>query len=265
VLGPFFVYMLTFCDNALKHGPWSQSKLDVASQCGLRFHLKYIQKKKEPVPVRPEGRIGAAAHKAIELVLKGEKIERAMRVGAVDNKLTTNELDDLYIFQPIIAQFVERIKKFEEKNPVEHRQVEFQFGLTKDLKPTGFFGKDVFFRGVYDLNLATVTKSLIIVDHKSGQPKDDISHYDTQLKFYALAGRVLYPSINGVQSAIHWLRTGDMVWGKYTSTEEIDDTYVKWFEEYINNAVTNLSDEPRKGWYCGFCGFTSQCPLFPGG
>lgn len=262
-LPPFYFNVMTFSKFIEQYGPWSLSKLEVARNCGHRFWLKYVEKKKEQVAIRPEGRVGAAAHKAIELVLKGEIPKRAFTVAAVDNKLTTNEIDDLMTFQETIDGFLKRIDKFKSTRPVNKQFVEFQFGLSKDLKQTTFFAKDVFIRGVWDYGLHLQSDDLILIDHKSGQPSTEIDKHKDQLNFYSLAGRIMYPTIRGVQSALHYLRNGSIVWGKYTSVKEIDKELVQWFIDYLNSTGAGFVKEPRPGWYCNYCGYPS-CPLHPG-
>lgn len=254
---------LPFSELVLKHAPWSISKADIAKQCGLRFHWKYVEKKKEPESERSEGRIGAAIHKVIELVLKGEKMERAFRVAAVDNKLTTNEVDDLYTFQGTITSFLERIAKFKVQKDAKTEFVEHKFGITVNLKASTFFGKDVFFRGAWDLAYLLGNRDLVVLDHKSGQPADNMDRYTNQLNSYAIAGRVLVPEMKGAVSAIHYVKDGTIKWGSYIKGEEIDTKLIDWFVNYLNDSVANLDKkEAQVGWQCGFCGYASKCEAY---
>lgn len=262
---------MEFSPNALKYAPWSISKAESAKQCGLRFHWKYVEQIPEPKQaVRPESRIGSAAHKAMELVLHGEDIKRAFTVGAVDNKLTTKEVEELLTFTGTIQEFVKRVARFQEKRPSKKQFVEHKFGLTMALKPTTFFGDQVFFRGTWDYALHLQDNELVIFDHKSGQPPPpnpatgelDTSKYSNQLSMYALAGRLSLPSIKGVQSAIHFMRDGSIAWGAYITAEEIDEKLTKWFVEYLNDSVAALEKKGTPGWYCGFCGYAGKCPAY---
>lgn len=260
---------MDFSPKTVEHAPWSISKADTALQCGLRFTWKYIENRPEPKQsIRPESRIGSAAHKAIELVLHGQDVKRAFTVGAVDNKLTTKEVEDLMTFQGTIQEFVKRVAKFQEKRPAKKQFVEHKFGLTMQLKPTTFFGGDVFFRGTWDYALHLESDELVIIDHKSGPPavpdpktgEVDLGKYQNQLNMYALAGRVALPRIKGVQSAIHFLKDGSLRWGSYITLNEIDEGITDWFVKYLNDAVANLQPKATPGWYCGFCGYAAQCP-----
>lgn len=254
---------LPFSELALKYAPWAISKADMAKQCGLRFYWKYVEKKKEPESERSEGRIGTAVHKVIELVLKGEKMERAFRVAAVDSKLTTNEIDDLFTFQGTITSFLERIAKFKIQRDAKQEFVEHKFGITIDLKPSTFFGKDVFFRGAWDLAYMLGNRDLVMLDHKSGTPADNMDRYTNQLNSYALAGRVLVPEIKGAVSAIHYVQDGSIKWGTYISVEQIDEKLINWFVTYLNDCVANLEKiEAQVGWQCGFCGYASKCEAY---
>lgn len=262
---------MDFSPKTLEHAPWSISKADTAYQCGLRFHWKYVENQKEPKQaVRPEARVGSAAHKAMELVLRGESLQRAFTVSSVDNKLTTKEVEDLMMFQGTIQDFMKRVARFQEKRPAKKQFVEHKFGLTVDLKPTTFFGENVFFRGTWDYALHLESNDLVIIDHKTGQPppvdavtgEADISKYQNQLNVYALAGRVSLPRIQGVQAAIHFMRDGSLAWGAYISLNEIDDQVTNWFVKYLNDAVAALQPKATPGWYCGFCGYAGKCPAY---
>ena len=253
---------LPLLDDAIKYGPWSLSKADLATQCGLKFHLKYIEKKKEPEVVRPESRVGSAAHKVLELTLQGKDLASSFITATRENKLTTNEAEDLMLFEGNIKEFLERIKKFQTKNPIDKQMVETKFGITLDLRPTTFFGKDVFFRGVFDYAMKLQDKNLIIIDHKTGRPSDDISKHDNQLKSYGLVGMVLFPEINGVQSAIHYVKDGSIKWNTLATVQEINDDYISWFVTYLNSSVSTLTREAKVGWQCNYCGYSGQCEKY---
>ncbi len=257
---------MDYSPNTLKYAPWSISKADCAKQCGLRFYLKHIEFVREPKETpKPESRVGSAAHKAIELILKGKDEKRAFITSAVDWRLTTKETETLMTFQGTIRQFIERVARFKEKNPVKEEFVEHKFGLSINLKPTTFKGDDVFFRGVWDYTLHTENEDLVIFDHKSGQPSPEAENagkHTNQLNSYALAGRKLFPRLKGVQSAIHYLRDGSLIWGEYTTVGEIDEGLTEWFVDYLNGSVEKLERVGNPGWYCGYCGYAGTCTAY---
>ncbi len=257
-----------FSAAAKHYAPWSVSKIDTAAQCGLRFIWKYVKKVPEAQGrIDPKQRVGTAAHLALELVLQGTDLLTAFKKAAVDTKLTTKEIEDLMMFQSNIRGFLERIEKFKANNAVEKQVVEHKFGLDIFGKPTTFFDKRVFFRGVWDLGFNLVKKDVILIDHKTGQPSADgkLDKYSKQLNTYAIAGRALFPDMKGAQTAIHYVSTGELLWGDYVTAEEINEKLLDWFVEYLNGCVSNLEEKPTKGWYCDFCGYSGVCPAMKKG
>jgi CRISPR/Cas system-associated exonuclease Cas4 (RecB family) len=257
--------MNTFNKKALTHGPWSISKLSVAQQCNYRFDLQYVKKIKQHRIVDPRGRIGNAAHKALELYIKGRDLSTSMKRAAIDERLTMTEADDLLAYRPSISAFMERFAKFKKGNPHSEELVEYKFGLTRDFTPVKFFDKDVFLRGVWDLALHLTTPAFIIIDHKSGE-RAPIDKYQIQLKTYAVSAHALRPDTEGVQTAIHFIKTQDIDWSDFIPTDTIKRDLIPWLIDYINSCADNVTDipTPEKGWYCGFCGYKNICPEWSG-
>ncbi len=274
--------MRSFSEETLQLGPWSTSKITVAATCGHRFKLQYLQKKK-PIKSRDprfqvdnRGRIGNAAHKAIELSLRGSppmNVNEALTRAAISEKLTSVEVEALLEFKPHIFAFPKRIEKFKANHPIADMGVELKFGLTKDLEATKFFGSDVFYRGVFDLVLALDSQTVIIIDHKTGEPKKgsdgNILPLDPmQLKSYTVAVSRLFPMINnapfkGAQTAIHYVQTGDISWGEWDSKEKIEEEHVPWLIKEMNRIAGKVDlNTSKKSWMCDFCQYRQLCPLF---
>lgn len=255
--------MIKFTNKAKKYGPWSSSKLDVANNCALRFYWKFIDRRKEAKIEDSRGRIGIAVHQALELVTKGQDLKRALRKSAIDSKLTTLEADDLLMYRPNIEAFVERIGKYKERNPVREQLIEFKFGLDEKLNPTDFWNNDGIFRGVFDFGLDLEANAVVVIDHKTGEESETLEKYIGQLDTYAVAATRLKPHIDGVQTAVHYVKTGKIDWNSFTSTDTITKQTVPWLVEKINagaDKVTESSPEPTTGWWCSFCGYKTNCP-----
>lgn len=257
---------MSFSDLTLKYAPWSLSKAQTALTCPFRFDLKYVNKIKGKTPLKDSARkIGVAAHAALETVLGGKDLKEAMIKAAVDENLTSIETEDLRSLGHNIKNFIERLETFKEKKNVNEQHVEKKFGLTRDMQPTSFFGKNVFFRGVWDLCLISEDdsskKHLVVIDHKSGRTKD-LSYYTDQLKLYSLAGIHLFSDIAGVQSAIHFIPDENIVWSTYNSTEIIKKLYYPWYIDLLNKAAADIpSKRAQKCWLCPFCEYREECPL----
>lgn len=119
--------------------PWSYSSLSAFETCPRRYFLTRISKEvKEP---QTEATLwGNTVHKALELAVAGSK-----PLGA-----------NFTQYQPIVDRLrATKGKKFTEQ----------KFGLTSSFRPTEFFGKDVWFRGVLDL-VITTPKVGIVTDYK---------------------------------------------------------------------------------------------------
>lgn len=256
---------LKLADDAVKLAPWSLTKISTAAQCKLQFHYKYVEKLKDISKPKSDTKVGSAAHKSIELMLNGESLGRAFKIGSLQYNLDDKEMDDFLGFAGNLHDFLDRIKKFQEKRKIEHTYVEHQFGLTIDMKKTDFFSKDVFLRGAWDLSFFTPEKDLIILDHKTSKKGDTTlnAKYQSQLFTYAVAGRFLIPGLNGVQSAVHYMRSKEIVWDDYITVERVDDELVGWLTSFINSAIERLdTKEATPGWYCVYCPYTQRCEAY---
>lgn len=261
----FFLIGVYIMNDAIKkYLPWSISKLTVSDACGLKFKWQYIDKKKEKRSEDGRARIGSAAHKVVELLLKNKaNYKRAIKIASIDNKLTNPEIESLMEYGHNIKEFLARIDKFSEKHPIKELLVEQRFAFTPSLKPTKFFDNKSLFRGVFDLVLLLEEGTAIIIDHKTGQP-GPISKHSAQLNLYSLAAFILYPEITGVQCAIHYIKDSTISWGKYISKDSMDDLK-NWLNTYLHDKTENIATEeftPNKSWLCNFCGFKADCPIW---
>jgi len=244
--------------------PWSMSKAKLALQCPFAFNLKYVQRISEKKADKSSAnRIGVAVHEVLEDVIKGMPIKSAYQKGMAKHQLTSVEMDESLAMMHNVQTFMERLAVFKRERDVTEQHVEKKFGLDKDLHPVAFFGNTVFFRGVWDLCLRAQSKYLIIIDHKTGQAKIDISQYEDQLRMYAIAGVRVFEGIEGVQAALNYIQ-GDtgMVWDKMHKPEQIQTEFIEWFEGFLNNAATCATrTHAHPGYWCGYCAYVSACPI----
>ena len=80
---------------------------------------------------------------------------------------------------------------------------EYSVALTAQLKPTTFFGSDVWTRGKLDV-LVVGDEVAIVLDYKTGTPKAD----DTQVKLFCLYVFALFPQVKEVKAGYVWLKEG---------------------------------------------------------
>ena len=206
--------------------PWSYSSLSAFETCPRRFKLTRLDKK--VVEAQTAATIhGNEVHKALELATKG-----------------TQQLPEKYgQYQPIIDRVTARPGK---------RLVEFKFGLTKNLRPAEFFGKDVWVRGVIDFGLLT-TKTAVALDWKTGKPKSDAD----QLKLFAGVMLRTYPYLEAVKTGYVWLAYNKVD----TQTFKQADAPEIWGEfavrvHRMELALKNDDFPPRPSGLCA-----SWCPV----
>jgi hypothetical protein len=175
--------------------PWSYSSLTAFETCPRRYHLTRITKEVREAQTEATTH-GNEVHKAMELHIKGEK-----------------PMPEKYAAYRKIA---ERAKMEPGK-----KLVEFKFGLTASFRPTEFFAKDVWCRGVIDY-AAITPKSASVLDWKTGKPKVDTD----QLKLFAAVTFATNPYITSVKTGYIWLGHGKISVEKFKK----EDTPAIWNE-----------------------------------
>lgn len=178
--------------------PWSYSRLTAYETCPRRFLLTTLEKK----VIEPQTAAtiwGNDVHKALELAIKGTK--------PLEPKHEK--------YAPIVKRVTAQPGK---------KLVEFKFGLTQALKPTEFFAKDVWVRGVIDFGLLKPATALAL-DWKTGKPKTD----HDQLKLFAAVMLSTYPYLEAVKTGYVWLAHNKVesatigkndksaIWGEFAS------------------------------------------------
>ena len=168
--------------------PWSYSSLSAFETCPRRYHLTRITKAVQE-PQTQATIWGNEVHKALELAVGGEKA------------LGPN-------FESYQA-IVDKLRAGSGK-----RFTEQKFGLTSGLKPTSFFAKDVWFRGVLDLTIIKPTVG-IVLDYKTGKVRTD----GDQLKLFAAATFAQHPYLESVNTGYLWLAHDKVTTRKFDKGE----------------------------------------------
>ena len=203
--------------------PWSYSSLSAFESCQRRFYLTRIAK------VVTEKQTQATiwvnlVHKALEDAVAGTK--------ALAPNFTQ--------YQPL----VDKLRAVPGK-----RYTEGKFGLTNSFKPTSFFGKDVWFRGVIDLAIVT-PKVAVVLDHKTGKVKSD----GDQLKLFAAATFAQHPYVEKVKTGYIWLAHDKLTSETFTK----DDVPMIWQEflprvQRMEKALEADKWMPNPTGLCGWC------------
>lgn len=154
--------------------PWSYSSLAAFEECPRRYKLTRLTKqvREKQTPALAEGN---RVHTALEKYIKGE-----------------SSLPPEYAGYKNFADTV--------KTAPGQKHAEYSFGLTKNLKPTGFWDSDVWVRGKLDV-VVLREKSAVVIDWKTGKPKVDMD----QLRLFAGAAFCTWPHIQGVVTGYAWL------------------------------------------------------------
>lgn len=154
--------------------PWSYSSLSTFLQCPRRFDL--VRNKKVVKDQPTEATIwGSRVHEALELRIK-----------------------DGTPMPPGLERFESVAQELESWS--DDWVTEEKFGLTENLEPTDFFGKDVWCRGVLDV-YTVKGKRAFVADYKTGKMRPDLS----QLKLFAAAIFHKYPHVDRIKTAFIWL------------------------------------------------------------
>ena len=164
---------------------WSYSSLSAFETCPKRYHLTKILKQVVE-PQTAQTMWGNEVHRALENAVGGVE-PLPVRFKA---------------YQPIVSKII--------KAPGQ-KFTEGKFGLTAGFKPTSFFAKDVWFRGVIDLQIVQ-PKVATAVDWKTGKVKTD----GDQMKLFAAATFAQHPYLEQVKTAYVWLAHGKVTSETFT-------------------------------------------------
>lgn len=177
--------------------PWSYSSVTAFETCPRRYFLTKITKVVSDPP-NEAAMHGSMVHKAIEEYLIGTAV-----------------FPDKYKeYLPVVDKVL--CAKGE-------RKVEYKFALTKGFKPTEFFAKDAWVRGVFDVNI-TNGVSATVLDWKLGKVKED----HDQLKLFAAATFASQPDVDTVHTGYVWLAHGKLTKRSFKR----DEAPVIW-QEYL--------------------------------
>lgn len=258
--------MDAFDPHVLENGPWSISKLGVIEKCSLQYDYKYGKQKQPELVQISDSRVGVAVHKALELALQGLLVRDAISHAKDAYELSSTEEEEVDSRVEQIEKFVGRMAAFRRNYGVVDTCIEEKWGMTADLRWSGFFGDSrrelpVFFRGVVDFAMYTKSRDLIIIDHKSGKMRD-LEYYQTQLRVYALMGLARFPEARGVQTAINFVMPDSLIWDKFVPAETIAREYGPWLRGHMSKVCAALLAEPapNKTKLCDWCGYKPICP-----
>ena len=245
---------------ALRHAPWSLSKIQCALRCPLEFHFRYVARISEP-EVAPELRLGKAVHAALEAVLLGQPLDAAMEVGGKE-VFGDDEQARLASFREPVTRFLARIDDFRQRRRVQRELVEHRLAVTFDFQPIDFIAPDAFFRGVWDAGYLFDDGTLAVVDHKTGI-KRAAADYAGQLQGYAVLAVANLSGWRRVWLGVHFVPSATMEWTRPVELAEVRDTFTPRLLATIENAARAVAPEvpvPQPSGWCARCSYRSICP-----
>jgi hypothetical protein len=242
-----------------RFAPWSISKSDLAAKCGRAFHLRYVQRL--PRTTSEASRIGTAAHRVQELLLRGLDPKEALAQGLAEAlDLTSKERLAVEALLPNMVKFKSRLDSFKDKHGVLDEGFERDVAITKTFARAENDASDVFVRGVIDYDLHTKSDYVVVIDHKSGR-EHPVEKYSKQLDLYAVLVEAARPCIKGVHAALHYIATGNIVWHHPRPVATIRKTLRPHMMEYLATRANSLGTfEPRVNALCGWCDYLQHCP-----
>lgn len=157
---------------------WSFSVYDTYGSCPKQYHEVTILKNYPFV----KG----------ELQFWGDRVHKALELRVRDDTPLDKELA---VLEPLGARFAAM--------KATHTVLcEQKMAVTKDLKPTEYFAKDVWIRAVGDIIIISKDgKKAFIGDYKTGKKK-----YTLQLDLMALVLKCYYPDLEEITAAFIWLK-----------------------------------------------------------
>jgi putative RecB family exonuclease len=244
---------------ALRHAPWSSSKVKCALRCPQEFHYRYVANIAEPL-VSPEQRIGKAIHGVLELVLARRGLEEALELGRKE-LLHDRERERFDALAPAVSSFIARIEAFRQKRRPRSEMIEHKLAIDALLQPTDFIAQDAFFRGVLDVGFEWGDGELAVVDHKTGERRL-ASDFAEQLEAYATLAVANSPYLKKVWLGVHFVGEAAMEWSAPVPVDEVKTAFLPRLVDQIELAARNVAGpaEPRPGPYCAWCSYRAICP-----
>ena len=244
---------------ALRHAPWSSSKVKCAQRCPQEFHFRYVDRIPEPL-VSPEQRIGKAIHGVLELVLARRSLAEALELGRKE-LLHDFERVKFDALAPKVEAFVTRIDAFRARRQPRTEMIEAKLAIDALLQPTDFIAQDAFFRGVLDVGFEWGDGELAVVDHKTGMRRL-ASDFAEQLEAYATLAVANSPNLKKIWLGVHFVGEAAMEWSAPVPADEVKGAFLPRLLDQIELAARNVAGpaEPRPGSYCAWCSYRAICP-----
>lgn len=211
---------------------WSYSSISTFKQCPKKYyHLKVAKDVKDT---------------SSEAMLYGNQVHKAAE-------------DFIKEGTPIPKKFDYMVPIVSALNSIEgEKHCELRFGVAydgKDYKPTGFFSKDVWYRGIADLLIVNEDKAFL-VDYKTGK---NAKYADTaQLDMLAAATFTHFPEVTHIKSALAYVVSKEFI--RKEHTRDLHESYYTTFSEPLESLAAAEEHNvwnAKSGPLCAYCPVTS--------
>tara|TARA_Y100000361_G_scaffold125295_1_gene118781 strand:- start:298 stop:960 length:663 start_codon:yes stop_codon:yes gene_type:complete len=209
---------------------WSYSSLNTFKQCPKKYyHLKVAKDVKD---------VGSSA------MYYGNEVHKAAE-------------DYIKEGVPIPSKFKFLQRPLDSLSKIDgDKHCEIRMGVNKqgnEYTPTGFFGKDVWWRGIADLLIVNGEKAYLI-DYKTGK---NAAYADTkQLDLLAGATFTHFPEVQIIKSALLYVVSNDFIRKKHTA--DLRKSYFTVFDEELERLEVALEEDVWNAVESGLCKF---CPV----
>jgi hypothetical protein len=206
---------------------WSYSSIKTFDQCAKKyFHLKVVKDVKDEPGEAAD--YGTAVHEAAELFIKHG-----------------TPIPEKFAFMRPIVELLAKKKGT--------KATEIKLGVTSDMKPCGFFDKNVWYRGIADLLILDGSEAWLI-DYKTGKNAKyaDIKQLDL------LAGAIFihYPEVETIKSALLYVVSKEMP--KKIHHRQHLPTYMGVFDTQLDQLEAAMEHGVWNANPTGLCGW---CPV----
>lgn len=192
---------------------WSYSKLNAFLTCPRRYYLTQVSKQ--------------VSEPQTEATLWGNRVHKAFEMRFKENKPFPTDLQN---FEPVAATVIARAKGGK-------LEAEQKMALTASFKPTTWFGKDVWVRGITDFTISKGDK-VFIGDLKTGKPTPE----SAQLRLTAAMTMHAKPYVKEVINSFVWLKTGTVTVEKFTR-EDIPTIWEEFMPKVKRMEIAHEEDK----------------------
>ena len=208
---------------------WSYSRYETYARCPLQFKLRYIDKLEEPKS--PAMERGNVIHQGIARWLTGMAEALPREAFAL----------------PRMEALLLEVRAI----PDADKMVEQQWGYNASWAPTGWFGKDTWFRSVLDVGVMYADLTFEALDWKTGKR---YGSNDDQMETQALAAKARLKATQHITTRLVYLDSGHEEFAEFPA-HVIPSLQTKW-ESKVAPMFVDEVFAPRPNDKCRFCHFS---------